>query len=241
MWSQYALLWIPGRHHQWPAGVCHGEPLSLDPVHAALDRCQEQAHQVVLEKIDIIDVEDTPMSLGEQPWLEYGTPLLHGGLNIQGTDQAVLCASQWQLYEGAIDDLGFNLAVIPALQSLASQRIPLLRFIWVTIGDGANHNLNARQDPTKGPCQRCFRSAMATANANATQRWVNRRKSQSHLCIFKADQLAQRQHGATPGALLHHSLSHENRRRPRTHCTSPAAAPWQQCPKGNCACAHGCI
>merc|ERR1719310_1236098 len=67
---QDTLLRIPGRDHKWAAWMRNRETLALDAVHAALDGGEEQADQILLQQVDVVDVEDTAMGLGKKARLE---------------------------------------------------------------------------------------------------------------------------------------------------------------------------
>ena len=67
-----------------------GDALALDHVHAERGRVEEDVADVVVEEVDLVDVEDSPVGLGEEPRLEGHHALSQGTGDVDGAGDAVL-------------------------------------------------------------------------------------------------------------------------------------------------------
>ena len=67
--AELPLLRVHRPHEQEARGVRHGDALPLDDVDAHRRRVEEHVAEVVVEEVDLVDVEDPAVRLGEQPGL----------------------------------------------------------------------------------------------------------------------------------------------------------------------------
>ena len=68
----------------------HRHALALDDVDPHRGRIEENVHQVIVEEVDLVDVEDVAVGVSEDTRLEAALPLLDGALDVEGADDPVL-------------------------------------------------------------------------------------------------------------------------------------------------------
>lgn len=71
---QLALFGIHRPDEQEPCGMPYGDAFALHVRGAHGRRIQQQVHQVVVEQVDLVDVQDSAMCIGEEPRLERLDP-----------------------------------------------------------------------------------------------------------------------------------------------------------------------
>jgi hypothetical protein len=77
------------------------DPLPLDDVDSER-RCVEQdVREVVVEEVDLVDVEDAPVRLGEETRLERPLPVLQGAGDVDAARDSVLGCVQRQVDDAA--------------------------------------------------------------------------------------------------------------------------------------------
>ncbi len=75
----------------------HGDALALDVGGAHGGGVQQQVHEVVVEQVDLVDVQDPAVSVGQQARFEGLHALRQRPLDVQGTHQPVLGGADRQL------------------------------------------------------------------------------------------------------------------------------------------------
>lgn len=68
--AELALLGVAGSDEDEAGGVADGDTLTLHSVPPRSGRIEEDIHEVVIEKVHLVDVQDAAVSLGEQTGLE---------------------------------------------------------------------------------------------------------------------------------------------------------------------------
>ena len=94
---QIALLLVHRAHEQEPRRVRDRDALSLDDVHAERRRVEQDVRQVVVEEVDLVDVEDAAVRLGEQPRLQRPLALTQRPRDVDRARDAVLGRVQRQI------------------------------------------------------------------------------------------------------------------------------------------------
>ncbi len=95
--AELSLLGIHGPDQDESGRMDHRHALALDDVDAHRGRIEENVHQVIVEEVDLVDVEDVAVGVSEDPRLEAALPLLDGALDVEGADDAVLGSVDGQL------------------------------------------------------------------------------------------------------------------------------------------------
>ena len=99
------------------------EPFTLDRVHPHGRGVEEQVHEVVVEQIDFVDVEEAAVGLGEQTRLEPALALSDGGLQIERPHDPVLGRGHGQVDHAHLAALsGQRLTFGNAGRALVTQR-----------------------------------------------------------------------------------------------------------------------
>jgi hypothetical protein len=95
--AQLALLRVHRADQQEPRRVRHRHPVALDVRAPHRGRVQQQVDQVVVQEVDLVDVEDPAVRVGEQPRLVGAHPFGQRTLQVQRSDQPVLGGPHRQL------------------------------------------------------------------------------------------------------------------------------------------------
>ena len=87
--AQVPLFGVHGSHKDELGGVANGYSFPFNVIAPHGGGVQQHVHQVVVEQIYLVDIEDAPMGGGDQPGLEAASAGLDGLLDVQGANQAV--------------------------------------------------------------------------------------------------------------------------------------------------------
>src|SRR5438067_6135706 len=94
---QLAFLRVHGADQDEVGGVDDGDGLPLHDVDPHRRRIQEHVHQVVVEQVDLVDVEQVAVGLGQHTGLEAPGARAHGRLHVDRSHHAVLGGVDRQL------------------------------------------------------------------------------------------------------------------------------------------------
>ena len=73
MIADVSLLWVVSGYQQGPAGVAEAETFPLNAVFAAAHGRQHQVNDAVIQKIELVDVENSTVGIRQQTRLKHGT------------------------------------------------------------------------------------------------------------------------------------------------------------------------
>ena len=133
--AQVAFLGIHGADEDEFGGVADGDTLAFHVVASHGGGVEEDIDQMVVEEVNLVDIEDSPVGGGDQAGLETLGAGLDGGLDIQGTDQAVLGGADGKVNDAdlMVGGLGHSgLSVTVLAEALAEVR-------WAAIGATLDH------------------------------------------------------------------------------------------------------
>ena len=88
--AELTLVGVHGADEQEAGGMGHRDALPLDHVHAERRRVEEHVAKVVVEQVYLVDVEDSPVRLGEQAGLERHHALSERAGDVHGAGDPVL-------------------------------------------------------------------------------------------------------------------------------------------------------
>src|SRR5712692_5017512 len=95
--AKLTLLGVHRADQDETRGMRERHPLPLDHVHAHRSGVQQHIHDVVVEQVDLVDIEDVPVRLSEDAWFETPRPRAQGRFDVDGAHDAVLGRVDWQL------------------------------------------------------------------------------------------------------------------------------------------------
>ncbi len=87
---QLALLGVHRADQDEPRRVPHGHGVALDVARAERGGVEEQVHEVVVQQVDLVHVQDAPVRGGEQAGVEGLHALGQRPFQVQRADQPVL-------------------------------------------------------------------------------------------------------------------------------------------------------
>lgn len=90
MRAQFALFRIHGADQDESSIVAMGNTVALDAVGATGGHIQQQVHQRIGQQVDLIHVKHAPMGLGQYAGRKLRLALPQRGIQVEGTDQALL-------------------------------------------------------------------------------------------------------------------------------------------------------
>mmetsp|Transcript_5543 Transcript_5543/g.12269 ORF Transcript_5543/g.12269 Transcript_5543/m.12269 type:complete len:319 (+) Transcript_5543:639-1595(+) len=111
--AQLTLLGVTGAHQDEAGRVADGDTLTLHSVPAGGGRVQQHVHQVVVQQVDLVHVQDAAVGLGQQAGLKGLHTLSQSLLNVNGTAHTVLSGTQGQLDQGSLGLSNWQLLAIP--------------------------------------------------------------------------------------------------------------------------------
>ncbi len=191
--------------------------LALDRVDAQRRGVEQDVHQVVGQKVHLVDVQDAAVRRRQQPRLEGAPPLAQGALEVECAEDAVLGRPERQVDErhrrlggAALGAGGAVRAVRPGGVGVAAERAALDR-------------AQRRQQGAQGAGGGALGRPLLAADQHAAEARVDGAQQQRRLERILTDQGAERVfHGSLP------PLAFRARRAPPASprsATAPAAAP----------------
>ena len=106
--AQLPLLRVAGADEHELRRMAQAQALALDGVDARGRHVEQEIHQVVLQQVDLVDVEEAAVGLGQQPRLERLDPGAERPLQVEGADHPVLGRPERQIHHRHWFLLGFS-------------------------------------------------------------------------------------------------------------------------------------
>jgi hypothetical protein len=78
--------------------VADAQAFSLDQIFARGGDVNQEIDQMVVEQVDLVDVQKTPVRLGQQAGRKLLDALREGFFQIERAHNAVFCGAQWQVH-----------------------------------------------------------------------------------------------------------------------------------------------
>ena len=172
--ADIALFGVVGGDQQGPAGMAEAETFPLHAVLAAAHGRQHQIDDSVIQKVELVDVENPTVSIRQKTGLKHGAAAGEGGGDIHSTHQAVFGDAQRDLNEGGGDHLRRWFVRDP----LPGGVIPFLRVLRIEVAADASlgiEDIDRWQQGMQASRQDRFAGAASTRNHDASQAWVDRR------------------------------------------------------------------
>ena len=140
---QFPLFGVHGAHQDEAGRVGEGDALPLHHVDPHGRGIQEHVHQMVVQQVHFIDIEDAAVGCGQQTRFEMLLAALDGALQVDGAEQPVLGGAERQVHHrhGALA-AGENLAGGPAPAAVVAHQ---LDFVGVAVKRTARHHRHGRQ------------------------------------------------------------------------------------------------
>ena len=133
--TEVAFLGVHGADQHELGVVADGDALAFHVVAAHGGGVQQHVHQVVVEQVDLVDVQDAAVSRGDEAGLEVLLAGLDGLLDVQGTHQAVFGCSH-----GKVDDADLASGRIAGPSGLLAPLAHVLgRAGWAAVGTPRHH------------------------------------------------------------------------------------------------------
>ncbi len=113
--AELALLRVHRADQDDPGGVGDGDAVAFDGVAAHRRRVQEQIDEVVVQQVDLVDVQQAAVGVGEQTRLVADPTGAEGLLEVEGTDHPVLGGADRQLDQAGRAGRGRRRGVVRAV------------------------------------------------------------------------------------------------------------------------------
>ena len=167
-----------------------GNPLTLHHVDTIRQDGQEQVGDAVVQQVDLVDVQDSPMGLGQESRLEYRLSLLHGSLDIHRSNQSILGNAQRDLDEGRVPDLCRRLS--HRGQLLRQTVLPLVRVGRVRVANAPLDHLDGREQRVDAPRHDGLGRSPPSRDGNAPELIVHRSEQKRLLDMIHSHHFSQR-------------------------------------------------
>ncbi len=97
-----------------------GNTFALHDINAHGGRVEQHVNDVIVQKVDLVDVQETTIGLGKHAGLEVALALLDGLFDIKGPDDAVFGGADGQVDKGRGAGVRGRLRLLSAKRSLHS-------------------------------------------------------------------------------------------------------------------------
>ena len=91
LWAELSLFGVTAADQHKLRRVSHTQPLSLNDVLSGSSDIEERIHDVVLQQIHFVDIQEATIRLCQETWLKRFLAVDECALNIQSADDAVFC------------------------------------------------------------------------------------------------------------------------------------------------------
>ena len=146
MGPQFTFLGVTAADQHKARRVAHAQTLALDHVFPGRGHVNQQINQVVLQQIDLVDVQVTPIGAGQQARFKRFDALRQGALQVQGTHHAVFSGAQGQVDHRYADQLAWRRLATGLGQAIGAARRSGVAAVAAT-GDHAHFGQQCSQRP----------------------------------------------------------------------------------------------
>mmetsp|Transcript_2235 Transcript_2235/g.5639 ORF Transcript_2235/g.5639 Transcript_2235/m.5639 type:complete len:430 (-) Transcript_2235:162-1451(-) len=190
---QLALLRVARADQDEAGRVGDGDALTLDRVPAGSGRVQHHVDEVVVEEVDLVDVQEAPVGLGQEARLEGLDAASQRALNVDGAAHPVLSGAQGQVDHGHAHVRGLlRLAAVELLRRLGAHQLAVVRR---RVEGVVRHDFDLRQDVHERPHGGALPGAAVPHNHHAADLWVDDVEAERELHLLLAHDGGQRVHG----------------------------------------------
>ena len=190
---ELALLGIHRPDEDEARGMGERDALALDDVPPHRGGVEEHVDDVIVEEVDLVDVEDASIRIGEQPRLEAALAVLDRRLGVDRADDPILGAVHRKLDDPdppALDGRGASRrSPGPAVVA------PVRRGRGVAAEPASRDHLDLGKQPGERAHGRRLRGAALAANQDAADRRVDRVEDQGGLHRVLPDERGERHEG----------------------------------------------
>ena len=183
--SQLTLFRIHGPDEDEARRVAEGDAFSLDDVDAHRRRVKKDIDEMVVEQVDLVDVEDVAVRLGQHAGLEAPLAGAQRGLDVDRADDTVLGGVDRQLDHPhaslVVRQCAGRAQLFPAVRA---ERVPVG---WVAPEVAALDDVVLGKKPCQAADGGRLSSALLPANEHAANRGHDRVEDQGQLHRFLAD------------------------------------------------------
>mmetsp|Transcript_68807 Transcript_68807/g.108484 ORF Transcript_68807/g.108484 Transcript_68807/m.108484 type:complete len:239 (-) Transcript_68807:226-942(-) len=198
--TKLTFLRVTAAHQDELGWVANADALTLHGVPATRCRVQQDVHQVVVQQIHLIHVQNPSVRFREQPGFESLLTLGQGLLDVNGTTNAVLCGAQRQINHGHL--LVLQRQVFPSCLAishlLAHDFLLLRRGVVGVIGDTGDLGQQIHQ----GSDCRSLASPTIAHDHDSTNLGINDVQDQGQLHFRLSHDGGEWIHGPLRGGLL---------------------------------------
>ena len=99
MITNVAFLWVVRGNQQRPAGVAEAQALAFNLVFAGSHGGQEQIDDAVIQKVQFVHIQHSPVGLGQKARLKHWAARAERGGHVHGTHEAILRDAERNLNE----------------------------------------------------------------------------------------------------------------------------------------------
>jgi len=164
---KFSFLGVHGAHQDEAGRMGEGNALPLHHIHPHGRRVQEHFHQVVVQEVYFIHIQDAPMGRGHDAGLEMLFPLFDGLFQINGAQQSILGGAQGQVHHRhGFEAAGQGLPALPALPASGAHEVFLL---GVAIEGAVGHHLDGWQKLRQAPGGAGFGGAFLSPDQDPAQ------------------------------------------------------------------------
>ena len=100
--AQIAFFGVHRADQDEAGRVGEGDALALDDVDAHGGRVEQQVHDVIVQQVDFVNIQQAAVGGGQHARLEVALAFLDGFLDIQRTDHAVFGGADRQVDESGL-------------------------------------------------------------------------------------------------------------------------------------------
>ena len=188
--TQVAFLGVHGAHEDEAGRVGEADPLPLDDVHPHGRRIEQQVHDVVIEQVDLVHVQQPAVGGGEDARLEVALSLLDGQLDVQRAHDAILSGADGKVHEAsATARQGQDFALLPPLLTVVAHRFNPVRG---TVEGAIGHHFDLGKQRGQGAGSGGLGRAPLAADEHAADATVDGVEDQSTLHALLTDDGGER-------------------------------------------------
>mmetsp|Transcript_9345 Transcript_9345/g.25267 ORF Transcript_9345/g.25267 Transcript_9345/m.25267 type:complete len:654 (+) Transcript_9345:467-2428(+) len=190
MLPQRPLLRVVRRQKQRATRVRDGDTLALHDVHPVRKDGEQQVGNAVVQKVDLVNVQDASVGLGQEPRLENRLPFLHGGFNIDRPHETILRHAQRNLDERRVPDLDRHL--VHGGELLGQAILPLVRIRRIRIANAPLNDLDGGEQGVHPSGHDRLGGSPPSRDGDPAELVINGPQQQRLLDVIHSDDLRER-------------------------------------------------
>ncbi len=195
MWTQIAFFGIHRPDQNKLRRVLEADTLALDHVNTHRRRVQQQVHDMIVQQVHFINVQDAAIGSRQNAGVKVALSLFNGFLNIKCPDDAIFRGAHRQIDDARLA-LG-NWQYFTGRHAITALVAVLIGTTWIAAKTAVGYDFDLRQQRSQRPRRRGFGCATLTTDQYAADAGINSIQNQRTFHALLTNNSGKRVNGSS--------------------------------------------